>query len=182
MKAKHEYTAAMLAPIVEASNSYSEVLRSLGLHITGGNQQQLKKRLARFAISTSHFWHVNAPPTNKKSPAEILVFDPHAKRRTDGCVLRRALIESGVPHRCKRCGNDGTWLGEPITLDVDHVNGDWRDNRKRNLRFLCPNCHSQTPSYYRSAEPTVCSGCGEPKRYRRSKRCVACERTRRKSA
>ena len=41
----------------------------------------------------------------------------------------------------------GQWQGETLTLHVDHINGDFHDNGIENLRFLCPNCHSQTPTF-----------------------------------
>lgn len=47
---------------------------------------------------------------------------------------------------CGRCGNS-TWLGEVLSLEVDHKNGDNADNRRENLEALCPNCHSLTPTW-----------------------------------
>lgn len=57
------------------------------------------------------------------------------------------MIESGVVYACARCGNEATWLGEPLTLDVDHIDGDLHNNTLENLRFLCPNCHRLTPNF-----------------------------------
>ena len=46
-------------------------------------------------------------------------------------------------YECNRCGQGPEWLGNAITLDVDHINENWMDDRLENLQFLCPNCHSQ---------------------------------------
>jgi len=48
--------------------------------------------------------------------------------------------------KCVECGISA-WNGNPITLDVDHIDGDYRNNSQTNLRCLCPNCHSQTETY-----------------------------------
>jgi 5-methylcytosine-specific restriction endonuclease McrA len=49
-------------------------------------------------------------------------------------------------NQCEACGIS-TWLGAPLTLALHHVNGDRLDNRLENLQLLCPNCHSQTPTF-----------------------------------
>ena len=41
----------------------------------------------------------------------------------------------------------GEWLGRPLILELDHINGDRSDESRGNLRLLCPNCHSTTPTY-----------------------------------
>lgn len=65
-------------------------------------------------------------------------------------IVRR-LFASIFTYRCKLCGNPGSHNNEPLTLHLDHKNGNRRDNRKKNLRWLCPNCHQQTDTWGRKA-------------------------------
>lgn len=52
-----------------------------------------------------------------------------------------------VPYVCAECGIGGEWNGRRLVLQLDHKNGIHNDNRRENLQLICPNCHSQTPSY-----------------------------------
>jgi|SRR6476620_4878551 len=62
--------------------------------------------------------------------------------------MKRRVIKDGlVPYVCGECGNKGEWNSKPLVLQIDHVNGINTDNRIENLRFLCPNCHTQTKTY-----------------------------------
>lgn len=47
---------------------------------------------------------------------------------------------------CSMCGNTH-WLGQPINLEVDHIDGNSENNSIQNIRLVCPNCHSTTPTY-----------------------------------
>ena len=62
-------------------------------------------------------------------------------------LKQRILKENLIPYRCIECNNGGTHNNKPLTLHLDHINGINNDNRIENLRFLCPNCHSQTETY-----------------------------------
>ncbi|MFI6276358.1 HNH endonuclease [Streptomyces sp. NPDC050988] len=107
----------------------------------------------RYRIDTAHFLgqgHQRGKPgpTPSKRPEDLLV-KHNGERRTKTAQLRWALREIGVPEQCARCGTVPEWLGKPMTLEVDHSNGDWCDNRPENLRLLCPNCHAITSTWCR---------------------------------
>ncbi len=67
----------------------------------------------------------------------------HRRRIVKLTIIRDKLI----PYKCCICSLSGIWQGKPITLQLDHINGINNDNRLTNLRFLCPNCHSQTDTF-----------------------------------
>jgi ribosomal protein L24E len=100
------------------------------------------------------------PSPHRKTAHRTLV--QGKTRRTKTLVLRRCLIEVGIPHECFVCKRGPTWEGLPLVLQIDHVNGDWSDDRQENLRFLCPNCHSQQPTSItpKSRAFRPCDGCG----------------------
>ncbi|MEV7594357.1 HNH endonuclease signature motif containing protein [Streptomyces sp. NPDC089922] len=147
------WTRKILEEAVSASGTMYEVLRRLGLDAVGGNHTHITRRVRALGIDTSHF--TGQPRTDgtrsghrRRTASEILCVDPSPHpRRTPSATLRRALLELGTAESCAECGIAPVWMGEPLSLEVDHVNGDWRDNRPENLRLLCPNCHSTTDTY-----------------------------------
>lgn len=141
-----------LRAIVDASTSIAEVLRRLGRMNNGAQRTMLRKWITEDGLDTAHFLgqaHQRGKPgTNTKRPEEVLVRHDRGHRIATE-RLRRALREVGVPERCARCRVGPEWLGKPMTLEVDNINGDWRDNRRENLRLLCPNCHAITSTWCR---------------------------------
>ena len=144
------WTREVLEPAVAASKSVHEVLRRLGIELVGGHHTNISRRIKAYGLDTSHF----AQPSRvgvkqrRRTPQELLVMDesPHA-RRVPGARLKAAMLANGVAERCAVCATEPTWLDLPLPLEVDHINGSWRDNRLENLRLLCPNCHSATDNY-----------------------------------
>ena len=67
----------------------------------------------------------------------------HCGAHTRDKIIKNNLME----YKCAICGNIGEWNGKQLVLQLDHINGDHFDNRLENLRFLCPNCHSQTETF-----------------------------------
>lgn len=69
-----------------------------------------------------------------------------ATTKSRSAVRRRLLQEGILQNVCSICGLR-EWLDKPIAMHIDHINGIGTDHRLDNLRMLCPNCHSQTPTY-----------------------------------
>jgi hypothetical protein len=61
--------------------------------------------------------------------------------------LKNRLLKEGVLQAvCANC-QLAQWLGRPIPLELDHIDGIRDNNQIENLRVLCPNCHALTPTY-----------------------------------
>ncbi len=148
---KYKYTPELLAEAAKNSLSIAGVLRYLGIPWSGGMHAYISRRLRHFEIDTSHFTgsvHNRGIPARNRMPADqVLVLRPAGSGRLQPKRLRRALREIGVPYRCSCCGLGDEWQGRRLVLHVDHINGDYLDCRPENLRFLCPNCHTQTASW-----------------------------------
>lgn len=159
MSYRPKYNQEFLVPIVLNSFSVSEVLRKLGLKPTGSNHRHITEAINSFGISKDHFL-LGGDVTGRllKRPwQEILVFG----KKIASIRLRRAMLESGIPELCSECNLKTVWRDRRLTLQIDHIDGDVLNNSKDNLRFLCPNCHSQTDTYCRrkSTAKVRCLGC-----------------------
>lgn len=134
---------------VARSGSYAQVMQRLGLRRGGGTIVQLRKHVERLNLSTAHF-HGQAWASGRSFPdrprlplGQVLV----RGRRTNGRDLRKRLIAEGLKEaRCEWCGG-AEWLGQPMPLEIDHIDGDHANNVLTNLRILCANCHALTPTY-----------------------------------
>jgi len=61
--------------------------------------------------------------------------------------LKERLIKEKLKiYKCEECSIN-EWNGKKIVLELDHIDGNKNNNLLENLRILCPNCHSQTPTF-----------------------------------
>lgn len=138
-----------LRALVDAAETRDDVLDALGIEVTQNSRRRLARAIARMEIDTNALAPSRAlggasTPRRTRKPLEEYL---QADTTVASSHLRRRLVQEGVlPRRCTRCG--GTeWEGSPMPLELDHVDGDRRNNRLDNLRLLCPNCHALTPTY-----------------------------------
>lgn len=147
-------------PFIEKSNGISSLLRNLGLKPTGGSHRAMKNYIREYGIITN--WDTSNRGWSKGKTIETderikgiafkrripnnIVFSENAPSSFGGHKLLKRLLKIGWQYKCSICGIS-EWLGKPLSLDVDHINGISNDNRFENLRIICPNCHRQTETW-----------------------------------
>jgi len=161
---------------VESCGTIAGVLRSYNLAMSGNGYKVVNERIE--ADGLSHLIQrglnnrLGKPGANIARPlSEVLV----KNRPTSSHNLKNRLVKEGVlAYECVKCGNNGMWMGEKISLHLDHINGDRNDNQIENLRILCPNCHSQTPTHSGKDKRAKCRDCFKIITSHQQQRCQAC--------
>lgn len=147
---RRRFTDDDLRRAVATSESVAAVMRELGYEPSGGMHRFIRAHIKRLELDTTHFvgqaWARGRKLSTgfRRRPIEEILVNGSS---IGGSALLRRLIAEGLREaRCDACGRT-EWEGQPIPLELDHVNGDPTDNRLDNLRPLCPNCHALTETY-----------------------------------
>lgn len=147
------YTKERLQAWVNESVSLREVLiKSERCPNGGGAYETLKRKLKEYDIDTSHFLGQRANsgtrhwggPKEKWTLKQILQKDSPITQKVLRDYIKKYQV---IPYECAICHNTGEWYGSTLILQLDHINGNNKDNRIENLRYLCPNCHSITDTF-----------------------------------
>ena len=142
-----KYTLEELKDALATSISYRQILDKLGVTPAGGNYETLRKAIAHFNLDTSHLkgqgWN-KGKKVGPKRPIEDYLSNKYSC--TSHRLRQRLLKENFFEPKCYNCEKT-EWLGSPIPLELEHIDGNHQNNTLNNLTLLCPNCHALTSTY-----------------------------------
>jgi len=163
--------------ICKRHTSLADILREFNLHPGAGNYKTLKRRIEEDKIDITHI--PLGLSSNKGRgfmnyiPASTYL---NANSNISGDRLKQKLIKEKILEEvCSACGLKPIWNDKKLVLQIDHINGDSKDNRIENLRLLCPNCHSQTDTFAgkKLKKTNKCNNCSK-KISKESNLCLKC--------
>ena len=149
--------------IVDSSASIVDVLKKLNLRNCGGNAQTLKNRIDDLNIDTSTMINNKRQCVFRRN--YYVDYSDYISKVTSRGKIKKYILDNGlIEYKCSECSCECIHNGKPLILQLDHIDGDNSNNRLDNLRFLCPNCHSQTETYCgrknKKHKTSNCSKCG----------------------
>jgi Zn finger protein HypA/HybF involved in hydrogenase expression len=137
---------------VKESVTWVEVSRKLKVAHNGSRGKRYKKICTEHGVDVCHLlgqkWAIGKRFKKNSSFDDykhVFCKESTYKGGTKGrksIILKLKLLN----YQCE-CGNIGEWLGKPLVLQLDHIDGDNSNDEINNLRFICPNCHTQTHTF-----------------------------------
>lgn len=136
------YTKEEIVKILEKSTSMKDFARRLGyVNCSGDTAKMLKRKLKEYNLEIPSITRILI----KRTDEEIFIKDSPVSQK----VLRNRYKQKtkDEDYKCSICGQEPYWNGKELTLTLDHINGDNRDDRLENLRWICPNCDRQLDTF-----------------------------------
>lgn len=133
--------------LIKDCQSRSEIFKKLEMRKSGAAFFILNRRISRDNIDISHFLLGGSLAKNRKYDNNIM-FSENSLIDPD-TIKKRIKKDKLLVYECFICKMKPEWNGRELVFQLDHINGIRNDNRLDNLRWLCPNCHSQTKTFCR---------------------------------
>ena len=169
------YSDQEFTEIVKKSLNFKDCLRTLGYSSdSGASTKRLKQKIKQLNIDISHFTCNNNENKVERTKENVFCKNSTCSQST----LRKWYKKENIEYICTICGQKPEWNGKPLTLILDHIDGDNKNDQLDNLRWVCPNCNMQLDTTnarnpHRSDKFNNCDICGRRINYKQ-KRCKEC--------
>jgi len=142
-----KYTNEEIEQIIKEYDNMWQFCKSIGYTNKSSKTYKLvRKNLIDRGISIPYKERKGVDTTRKPDEEVFCENSTYDNKELKKRIIRQNRLE----YKCSSCSVT-EWMGQPLTLQLDHINGVNTDNRIKNLRFMCPNCHSQTPTWGRKS-------------------------------
>lgn len=131
--------------VCEESDSMLSAAATLGIHFNTLKRKAIKYGCYRPNQARHGVIRDKSEYDYRRYKLSDILEGKHPQYQTYKLKIR--LIDAGlVENKCGKCGIS-EWNEEKIAIELDHIDGNRTNHLFENLRMLCPNCHSQTPTY-----------------------------------